>query len=96
VVWGGGLSILRTTDVLAETGGEDTIDGNEADDVILGGAQGDLLSGNDDHDIILGDEGRLEWLYDGDDDVAGVEDDLPGPEFDDTFTTLDLITTSCP
>jgi Ca2+-binding RTX toxin-like protein len=96
VVWGGGVSIISTTDVLAETGGKDTIDGNEADDVILGGAQGDLLSGNDDDDIILGDEGRLEWLYDGSDDVAGVEDDLPGPEFDSSFTTLDLITTFLP
>ena len=101
-LFGGAFKTLVTTDKTVANGGidthggNDTINGNDDNDIILGGFGGDLLSGNDENDIVLGDEGRLEWLYVGNDDVAGVEATLPNAGFDTSYNTLDLITTFNP
>ncbi|HCU70037.1 MAG TPA: hypothetical protein DGF30_12660 [Desulfomicrobium sp.] len=72
---------------LTNTGGADLIEGNEADDIILGGVNGspDSLFGNTGNDIILGDNGLLDF---GLDPVAltGVEDiESPALEHAQTF-----------
>jgi Ca2+-binding RTX toxin-like protein len=99
-ILGGTVSLIRTTDTVSSTGGIDTISGNAAGDIILGGVLGDTLYGDalttgayDGDDIMLGDNGRLEWLYVGDSDFAGIE---AGFTFDTSLTTLDLITTELP
>ena len=48
---------IQTTD--PEYGGNDTISGNEGDDIIIGGSANDSLNGNDGNDIILGDNGEI-------------------------------------
>ncbi|MBC2714899.1 MAG: calcium-binding protein [Desulfobacteraceae bacterium] len=50
----------------ANTGGDDTIEGNEADDIIFGGVNGspDVLYGNTGDDILLGDNGLLDFGLD--------------------------------
>lgn len=73
---------IRTTD--PSIGGSDTIEGNEQDDIILGGAYGDYLEGNADRDIILGDNGWLDYV------LTSVDPSEP-----DT-TTLDLIISTFP
>ncbi|MEH6585177.1 MAG: LEPR-XLL domain-containing protein [Halioglobus sp.] len=64
--------VLRTIE--PSEGGVDTIEGNDHDDVIMGGMFGDLLYGETDvvnlgvvsviagNDTILGDNGRLDWI----------------------------------
>ena len=58
------LSTLRaatvwTTDIVNTTGGDDTIEGNEDDDIALGGVGNDSIDGNTGRDVILGDQGVL-------------------------------------
>ncbi|HEY1100358.1 MAG TPA: calcium-binding protein, partial [Myxococcota bacterium] len=53
------LTQLSTTDT--DFGGSDTVQGNEGDDIVLGGAFGDVLNGNEASDIVLGDNGQLLW-----------------------------------
>jgi len=99
-ILGGTVATIRTTDVVAATGGSDTISGNAKGDIIAGGVLADTLYGDaavptglDGDDIMLGDNGRLEWLYRGDPNFAAIE---TGFAFDNTLTTLDLITTELP
>ncbi len=102
-ILGGTVATIRATDAVATTGGRDTISGNAGGDVIVGGVQGDALYGDravpgvnalDGHDIMLGDNGRLEWLYQGGGAAfAAIE---AGFVFDNTLTTLDLVTTELP
>jgi Ca2+-binding RTX toxin-like protein len=65
------VTLLRTIE--PDKGGSDTIQGNDLDDIIMGGVDGDLLYGEADEanlglittgagdDIILGDNGRMDW-----------------------------------
>jgi len=66
---------IYTTDILETTGGADTIDGEEGDDIILGGVQGspDILMGNVGHDVILGDNGLVDFAYAGDTDLSTLD-----------------------
>jgi Ca2+-binding RTX toxin-like protein len=43
-------------------GGTDTINGNEDNDVLMGGAAGDLLNGNAGNDIMIGDQGQVDYV----------------------------------
>jgi Ca2+-binding RTX toxin-like protein len=54
-------------------GGEDTIQGNEGYDIILGGANGDTISGNTDNDVILGDNGLLDFTFEADTDLSTLD-----------------------
>ncbi|HEU5192826.1 MAG TPA: hypothetical protein VFX14_24355 [Methylomirabilota bacterium] len=100
-ILGGTVQTIRTTDAVAATGGVETISGNAGGDIIAGGVQADTLYGDratpinalDGDDIMLGDNGRLEWLYGGDAAFGTIE---AGFVFDNTLTTLDLITTELP
>lgn len=88
-------------------GGSDTMEGNAGGDVMVGGAAGDEMHGDagdvaslnpalDGNDIMLGDNGLLNWLYKGDAAFGSLEGALPGPAFDNSIATLDLITTTAP
>jgi Ca2+-binding RTX toxin-like protein len=106
--FGGAVVTVRTSDgdpsvdpyaILddATTGGIDYMYGNYDDDIMAGGAWGDFLYGSVGDDLILGDAARFEWLYDGS-EVSVFEksqNDLL-EEFDNTFNTLDLVTTKQP
>jgi Ca2+-binding RTX toxin-like protein len=50
---------IQTTDTTNATGGNDVIEGNEGDDILIGGAGNDRIDGNQGQDLILGDNGRL-------------------------------------
>jgi Ca2+-binding RTX toxin-like protein len=76
------IELIRTTD--PAIGGSDTIEGNEDDDIILGGAYGDYIEGNANRDIILGDNGLLDYV------LTSVDSSEP-----DT-STLDLIIATFP
>ena len=100
LVGDGGLLTLRDgaktflTTRHPDDGGVDTIAGNEADDIILGGYEADFLfgeaadaaglaamaAGAAGDDIILGDNGRLDWVLDEDEIMyrADVEEHLAG------------------
>ena len=109
---GGSVSLIRTTDSSAATGGEDTVEGNAAGDLIAGGVQNDTLYGDadlvgtdDGNDMLLGDNGSWQWLSDGDfGTVTGVNIGSVNADLDDHFsvgsdtdiTTLDLLTTEQP
>ncbi|TDG15222.1 LEPR-XLL domain-containing protein [Seongchinamella unica] len=82
---------LRTTDTTASTGGVDTIEGNAADDILMGGTDGDTINGNDGDDIALGDNGRLEWGYNFSGDAF-----FDGESDSGGLATLDIITTELP
>ncbi|UCE72957.1 MAG: DUF4347 domain-containing protein [Methanomassiliicoccales archaeon] len=58
------IEVIETTD--PTVGGSDTIEGNDGDDKILGGAEGDDIWGNNGEDVILGDNGRLDFVVDSD------------------------------
>jgi Ca2+-binding RTX toxin-like protein len=76
------IELIETTD--SAIGGSDTIEGNDDDDIILGGAFGDWLEGNADLDIILGDNGKLDYV------LTSVDGSEPDP------STLDLIIATFP
>jgi len=65
------VALIQTTDTTNATGGADTIEGNEDNDVILGGVLSDQIKGNKGHDIILGDNGLLD--YDDDSDLSTLD-----------------------
>ena len=50
---------IKTTDTITTTGGDDTIEGNQDDDIILGGLGKDKIWGHQDDDVIVGDNGYL-------------------------------------
>ena len=56
---GGILSFAESID--HAIGGVDTIEGNEDDDVIIGGADVDIIFGNDGDDIALGDNAEIQF-----------------------------------
>lgn len=60
---GGRNALIRTTDTETDpqTGGNDRVLGNVANDIILGGVGSDSLNGNDGADVILGDNGLLDY-----------------------------------
>ena len=91
-------------------GGRDLVEGNEAGDVIIGGAAGDRLWGESDSlsrmqsdaagaDIILGDNGELNWIL-ANDVVVGRPDipylGTPNVTLDAATATLDRIMTTAP
>ncbi|RLQ23593.1 LEPR-XLL domain-containing protein [Seongchinamella sediminis] len=88
---GAPFQTLRTTDTAASSGGADTIEGNAANDILMGGTAGDTINGNDGDDIALGDNGRLEWGYDFNGDAF-----FDGESDVDGLSTLDIITTELP
>ncbi|HYF16740.1 MAG TPA: calcium-binding protein, partial [Ramlibacter sp.] len=47
--------------ITEDIGGVDAIDGDQGNDILVGGAMGDVINGNDGADVILGDSGRLEF-----------------------------------
>ncbi|MEG4104110.1 DUF4347 domain-containing protein, partial [Microcoleus sp. Pol17C6] len=47
-----------------DNGGDDTVEGNQGKDIILGGYANDRLTGNTEADIILGDNGVLNYVVD--------------------------------
>jgi Ca2+-binding RTX toxin-like protein len=51
------IDLIYSTD--PAIGGNDTIEGNEDDDIILGGAYNDDIWGNEDEDMIMGDNGQI-------------------------------------
>jgi Ca2+-binding RTX toxin-like protein len=61
----GRLELVRTTDVLENTGGHDYVEGELDDDVIFGGVNGgvehDVLLGHEGNDVVLGDNGELDF-----------------------------------
>jgi len=66
---------LQEIDTVGQSsGGADYIyiEGNENDDIIIGGVNGssDTLYGNNGDDVILGDNGVLDFVYDGDADLT--------------------------
>jgi Ca2+-binding RTX toxin-like protein len=79
--------LVRATD--PDQGGSDTLEGNEGDDLLVGGADGDFAYGNLGDDLVLGDSGtvtytggivtRVESTFAG---IGGV-DTLEGNEGDD-------------
>jgi len=76
-ILGSAVNEITSTDTDTEesTGGADTITGNEASDIIIGGVNGssDTLSGNDGDDVILGDNGVLDFAYNGDTDLTTLD-----------------------
>ena len=61
------VALIETTDTDDITGGIDTIEGNEGDDLILGGVGGDTIHAGEGNNIVLGDSGRIDSvLSDGD------------------------------
>jgi Ca2+-binding RTX toxin-like protein len=64
-------SVLRIESSYHVDGGVDTIEGNQAEDIILGGEEGDNISGDQADDTILGDNGVV-VLEDGTDDGGDV------------------------
>jgi Ca2+-binding RTX toxin-like protein len=88
-ILGSAVNEIVSTDTGESTGGADTITGNEASDIIIGGVNGssDTLYGNDGDDVILGDNGLLDFAYDGDDDLTTLDlmcsftDGLGGGDF---------------
>ncbi len=78
---------IRLIETLNSTvGGDDSVQGNEGDDLILGGFGNDTLEGNAGDDKILGDNGLMDYAYAGDANVAA----------DSDLSTLDFITTTNP
>ncbi|MFT7691453.1 MAG: Ca2+-binding RTX toxin-like protein, partial [Candidatus Latescibacterota bacterium] len=74
------LSTMQTTDLTAATGGADVIEGNDGDDIILGGISGDLIAtGAGDH-IVLGDNGRIDFVSGQLDRVESTETELGGAD----------------
>jgi len=70
------IARLHSTDASETTGGADTITGDAADDVILGGVNDggiDVISGNDGDDTILGDNGELIYDDTADPDLATLD-----------------------
>jgi Ca2+-binding RTX toxin-like protein len=53
------IATIKTTDTSNSTGGDDIIQGNEDDDVEIGGVGNDRIDGNQGRDLILGDNGVL-------------------------------------
>jgi Ca2+-binding RTX toxin-like protein len=53
-----GMDVISTTDPVL--GAADTIDGDEGNDIVLGGTAGDTISGNAGNDLIFGDHGKVE------------------------------------
>ena len=53
------IATIKTTDTSNSTGGDDIIQGNEDDDVEIGGVGNDRIDGNQGRDLILGDDGIL-------------------------------------
>jgi len=88
-IHGSAVNEIVSTDTGETTGGADTITGNEASDIIIGGVNGssDTLYGNDGDDVILGDNGLLDFAYDGDADLMTLDlirsftDGLGGGDF---------------
>ncbi|MGP1387017.1 MAG: DUF4347 domain-containing protein [Thainema sp.] len=72
---------LTTLDQVASTdptiGGNDVIEGNEADDIAIGGAGDDSIMGNQQNDILLGDNGQI-LLVDNQIDVIETTDPTSG------------------
>src|SRR6185437_574838 len=53
------IDSITTTDNTNTTGGNDRIEGNEDDDVLIGGIGDDTLDGNAARDLVLGDNATL-------------------------------------
>ncbi len=95
VVYVNGLvTLIETLDLLETDGGSDYVQGNDMEDIILGGVDGDILIGESEtvdlvgtpgDDIIIGDEGRLRYDVAPSDGIYGSGDEDPN--------TLDLIET---
>ena len=52
--------VTRIATTVPDTGGMDTLSGNDGGDIILGGVQGDEIHGNGEDDILLGDNGSVD------------------------------------
>ncbi|HEV8604724.1 MAG TPA: calcium-binding protein [Tepidisphaeraceae bacterium] len=94
---------LESTDTAI--GGKDYMEGNAGSDFIAGGADSDEMHGDagngadinaalDGNDIMLGDNALLNWLYHGDAALSATLE--TGFVFDNSISTLDLITTIAP
>ncbi|MCY2930281.1 MAG: hypothetical protein NTV86_12445, partial [Planctomycetota bacterium] len=92
---------VATTD--PSIGGDDTIEGNEGNDVLLGGAGADTIYGeaadldtvvSSGDDVILGDNGRVD--YDLASDTIDGRLDISGVTLDDVTGTLDRVMTTDP
>ncbi len=86
-VQGGTPVLLQSTDTAS--GGRDLIEGNEGDDVVIGGADSDALHGDaaaaridllvydttdtTGDDIVIGDSGLVDWVDSGDTDALTVD-----------------------
>jgi Ca2+-binding RTX toxin-like protein len=53
------MATIKTTDISNSTGGDDVIEGNEGDDILIGGVGNDKIDGNQGQDLLLGDNGVL-------------------------------------
>ena len=78
------LDLLSTTDPLL--GGPDTVNGDDANDILFGGTAGDTLNGGNNNDLIFGDHGEVRAKSDGRVDPALLPLARPNDLF--TFTTL--------
>ncbi len=78
--YGSGLRWIQTTDTSEATGGDDTLSGNAAIDVVLGGVGADTIHGDaitegsaDLADVILGDNGYVSFVEDALEDPMTLE-----------------------
>ena len=87
----GAITLLRTTDTVADTGGDDTITGDADDDIIFGGVNLDTIEGNGGNNIIFGDNGFIDYVSIDSDpsDIDVISSTLPSLGDIDTITTGD-------
>src|SRR5205823_1390780 len=92
VAYGGGIPVTAEAIDFA-VGGQDRIEGNEGDDVAVGGADSDTISGNLGRDLLLGDSGTVTFASGVVTDVTSTATGTGGADTDriDGGTDKDLI-----
>jgi Ca2+-binding RTX toxin-like protein len=78
------LTRFETQDT--EFGSSDTMEGNEDNDIILGGQDSDTISGGDGNDLVFGDYGLVEAGQNSSIDATS----MPGPNNPFTFTAVQI------
>ena len=92
ILEGGVIAFLETID--PADGGDDIIEGNEQDDILIGGYCKDDITGHDGNDLVIGDNGFVDFgIFDGDlstidliettDPLLGCDDIIEGNDGND-------------
>ncbi|MGD8331142.1 MAG: calcium-binding protein, partial [Acidobacteriota bacterium] len=71
------------TSTATDIGGQDTITGDDAGDLIIGGVDDDVINGNAGNDLIIGDNGTIDFLDSG--EVAEMFSTAPADGGNDTI-----------